>query len=59
MSARRGLRRALVVLVLAAAAGCFAVGLAGRSGSWLAAMVATLALLTVGFFLASDDSGLE
>ena len=56
MSLRRGLRRPLVALAFAAAAGCFAMGLAGRSGFWLAA-IASLALLTIGFFLASPGSG--
>ena len=59
MSRWRGLNRALAMLVFAGAAACFAVGLAGRSGSWLAAMVASLALLTIGFHLVSGASTRE
>ncbi len=51
---RRGVQRTLAVLAFAAAAACFGVGLAGRSGSWLLAMVASLALLTAGFYLAGS-----
>jgi hypothetical protein len=43
-------------LTFGAAAASFALGLAGRSGSWLVAMVVSLALLTVGFFLAGGGS---
>ncbi len=56
---RRGVQRTLAVLAFAAAAGSFGLGLAGRSGSWLAAMVASLALLTIGFYLASAGSERE
>ena len=56
MSLRHGVRRTVAALAFAAAAGCFAVGLAGRSGFWLA-VIASLALLTIGFFLASPGSG--
>ncbi len=56
---RRSVQRALAVLAFAAAATCFGVGLAGRSGSWLAAMVASLALLTTGFYLAGAGSRRE
>ena len=56
---RRDVLRTLAVLAFAAAAAWFGMGLAGRSGSWLAAMVASLALLTTGFFLASAGSGGE
>jgi hypothetical protein len=45
-----------VALVFAAAAVSFALGLGGRSGSWLVAMVISLVLLTIGFFLASAPS---
>ena len=50
---RRRVQRTLAALAFAAAAGCFALGLAGLFGSWFAAMVASLALLTIGFSLAS------
>ena len=52
----RRVQRRLAALAFAAAAGCFALGLAGLFGSWFAARVASLALLTIGFFLASDGS---
>ena len=56
---RRNVQRMLAALAFAAAAACFGMGLAGRSGSWLAAMVASLTLLTTGFYLASAGSGRE
>ena len=56
---RRSVQRTLAALAFAAAAACFGMGLAGRSGSWMAAMVASLALLTIGFYLASAGSGPE
>ena len=56
---RRGVQSTLAALAFAAAAACFGVGLAGRSGSWLVAMIASLALLTTGFYLASARSGRE
>ncbi len=54
---RRGVQRTLAVLAFAAAAGSFGLGLAGSSGSWLVAMVASLALLTIGFYLGGAGSG--
>ena len=56
---RHGVEKALAAVAFAAAAACFGVGLAGRSGSWLLAMVASLALLTAGFYLASAGSRRE
>jgi hypothetical protein len=56
---RRTVQRALAALAFAAAAACFGLGLAGRLSPWLAALVATLALLTTGFYLASAASGRE
>jgi hypothetical protein len=53
---RRRVQKTLAALAFAAAAGCFVLGLAGLFGSWFAAMVASLALLTIGFFLASRGS---
>jgi hypothetical protein len=50
------MQRTLAALAFAAAASCFALGLAGLLGSWFAAMVASLALLTIGFSLASNGS---
>lgn len=38
------------------AATCYGLGLAGQSGSWLAAMVGSLAFLTLGFYLAGGGS---
>ncbi len=54
---RRGVQRMLAAVAFAAAAACFGLGLAGHLGSWLNAMVASLALLTTGFYLASAGSG--
>ncbi len=59
MSARRVVRRTLTALAFGAAAACFALGLAGRLGPWLAVVVVSLALLTIGFYLASAGSGRE
>ena len=53
---RRRFRQLASSLGFAAAAVCFGLGLIGRSGSWLAAMLASLALLTLAFFLASEPS---
>ena len=50
---RRGVQGMLAAGAFAAAAACFGMGLAGHLGSWLNAMVASLALLTTGFYLAS------
>ena len=50
---RRGVQRMLAAVAFAAAAACFGMGLAGQLGSWLNAIVASLALLTTGFYLAS------
>jgi hypothetical protein len=44
---------AAAAVAFAAAASSFALGLGGRSGSWLAAMVLSLVFLTAGFFVAS------
>ncbi len=52
MSPRRLLRVIAAAMSFAAAATCYGLGLAGQSGSWLAAMVASLAFLTLGFYLA-------
>ena len=49
---RPRIRRALAASAFAAAAVCYGLGLAGRAGPWLAMLLATLALLTVGFFVA-------
>ena len=59
MSRQRGLRRILAALMFAAAAACFGMGFAGWIVPWLAAMVASLALLTIGFHLASAGSRRE
>ena len=56
---RRGVEKALAAVAFAAAAACFGVGLAGRSGFWLLAMVASLVLLTAGYYLASAGSRRE
>ena len=56
MTIRIGTRRILTALAFAAAGAAFAVGLTGRSGSWLVAMVASLGLLTLAFFIASGPS---
>ena len=53
----RGVRRMLAAIVFAAAAACFALGLAGRVSPWVAAVLASLTLLTVGFYLAGAGSG--
>ena len=45
-------------LNFAAAAVCFGVGLAGKTGFWPAAVV-SLALLTAGFYLAGAGPGRE
>ncbi len=55
---RRGVQRTLAALAFAAAAACYGMGLAGHSGFWPAAL-ASLALLTTGFYLASAGSGRE
>ncbi len=52
---RRGVQRTLAALAFAAAAACYGIGLAGRSGFWPAAL-ASLTLLTTGFYLASAGS---
>ena len=54
---RRGVEKVLAAVAFAAAAACFGVGLAGRSGSWLLAMVASLALLTTGYYLYLASAG--
>ena len=54
---RRGIQRGLAALAFAAAAASFALGLAGRLSPWLAAEVASLALLTIGFYLGGAGSG--
>ncbi len=59
MSWRRGLQRTLAALVFAAAAACFGMGFVGWIVPWLAAMVASLALLTIGFHLASTGPSRE
>ncbi len=53
MSPRRGLQKTLAALVFAAAAACFAVGVAGRGGPL--ATMASLALLTIGFGMTLHD----
>ena len=51
-------RTALASLSFAAAGACFAFGLLGRSGAWIAAMVAALGFLTAAYFIAigRDDA---
>ncbi len=59
MNPRRVTRRILTALAFGAAVAFFALGLAGRLGPWLAVLVVSLALLTVGFYLASPESRRE
>jgi hypothetical protein len=47
------------VLAFGAAAACIALGLTGRLVPWLAVVVASLGLLTIGFYLAGAGSGSE
>ena len=56
MSPRRVVRGALTALAFGAAAACFALGLSGRLGPWLAVLVVSQAFLTVGFYFASAGS---
>ncbi len=56
---RRGLLRRLAALAFAAAAASFGLGIAGVGAPWLAALVATLAFLTTGFYLAIAGSARE
>ena len=56
---RRVMQRTLAAVAFAAAAACFAMGFVGWIVPWLAAMVASLALLTIGFHLASAGSSLD
>ena len=56
---RRGVLRTLAALAFTAAAACFGLGLAGVAAPWLAALVATLAFLTTGFYLAIAGSARE
>lgn len=55
MSLRRSARGVTAVCVFGAAAASFAVGLGGRSGSWIVAMLVSLVLLTIGFFIRSGS----
>lgn len=50
-------RTTLSVVSFASAAWCFVSGLVGLFSPWLVALVASLALLTVGFFLAERTEG--
>lgn len=56
MSSRRLLRGIAAAMSFGGAATCYGLGLAGQSGSWLAAMVGSLAFLTLGFYLAGGGS---
>jgi len=56
VSWRRSARRATAAVAFTSAAVSFAFGLGGQSGSWLLAMVISLAMLTLGFFVASGSS---
>ncbi|MEN8181121.1 MAG: hypothetical protein ABFS46_01150 [Myxococcota bacterium] len=56
---RRVVQRTFAALAFGAAASCFTLGLAGRLSPWLAAVVASLGFLTIGFYLASPGSGRE
>ena len=53
MSPGRQTRMTGAAVAFTAAAVSFALGLGGRSGSWLVAMVMSLVFLTVGFFIVS------
>ena len=59
MNPRRVTRRILTTSAFGAAAAFFALGLAGRLGPWLAVLVLSLALLTIGFYFASPESRRE
>ncbi len=52
---RRGVQRTLAALAFAAAAACYGMGLAGWIVPGLAAMVASLAFLTIGFGMTLRD----
>ncbi len=56
---RRGVLKTLATLAFAAAAASFGLGLSGVTAPWLAALVATLAFLTTGFYLAIAGSARE